>query len=228
MPRAPLATAPSNDKATNTGISATTIYKESTSKIYVKRNNEMIALEIVGDGQVKINEETKDEIQTVEKGVIDFKEIKKQEKYASGFFVGPSLGLDIATMYFSAKATDPIFNKFSTFSASLGYLFGVSGGYDFNRKLGIQSAIHFSRLNFGFVQPDNDNINRGELSIFQIEIPFLLRYKWNFELGKKNKLFSLLALGGLKYSYITKYFMAARLFSNNASNIAYWHLDKIS
>ena len=49
---APLATAPSNDKATNTGISATTIYKESTSKIYVKRNNEMIALEIVGDGQV--------------------------------------------------------------------------------------------------------------------------------------------------------------------------------
>lgn len=227
-PAPAFATSKDEENTPEAAVAKVSKAKLSADKITILRNNETIVLEIIGDKKVSVENPAEPRASEDKLAEVDFKAIKKAKGTNKGFFIGTNMGLNLSTLYFSERSTDPIFNNLCSFRTIPGYLFGVSAGYEFNNRWGLQLGVNFSRYNYGFTQPENDYVNRGELSVFQLDIPILLRYKWNFEVGKKRNLFSLVAQAGLKYSYITKYYLAARLFSNDAKNVAFWHMDKIN
>lgn len=186
--------------------------------LFIQRNNEIIVLEVIGENKMVVQRKEDVLEEELKNPVFDLKSPKKQMPVIKGFYAGVNGGANTSFIFYSSNSTNPIFNQKSSIVPGLGFTYGLTLGYDFNNKIGLQTGFNYTRYNSSFTQPMNDYTFIGSMSIFQFDIPLIFKYKWQMGLGKNQNPFTIAALLGLKYSNLHHYYLQAKLQSNTVSN----------
>jgi hypothetical protein len=218
----------SSDKMKKVASSKELYFNEATDKYYVSRDKEMVMLQVVGYDPISMTAKSESVNSENISPEIEFKKLNKAQYYHKGFYGGVNGGVNTSSLFYTNRSKDFIFNDKTTIKPAMGLTYGLTFGYDINKKIAIQSGFNFTRYNFDVTQPIDDYILNGELNVFQFDIPVLFKYKWSIPLPKKNNAMFLSALAGIQFSILQQYNMQAYLQSTQVNSIAKIELDHTS